>query len=191
MRRNNKKGFTLIEILIAVSISVVLAIVVNRFIVQGYKSIIFSSEQEEAVGVARDALEIIVTEIRSANSSEQGAYALLNIEEQDFIFYGDVDNDGETEKVRYFLENSELKRVFTEPGLLADYSEAGVTSTIASYINNQDDPIFIYYDSEHSEVDAINNIRLINVQLEVNVTPERAAFVRALPVESVIQSAHK
>ncbi len=159
--------------MIAVAISVVLAMVVNRFMVQGYKTITFASEQEEAIEQARDALDIMVREIRSANSSEQGAYALLDIEAQNLTFYSDIDSDGETERINYFLEESELKRVIVEAGELMDYSGAGVTSTIASYVNNQEEDIFIYYDSEYLEESAINNIRLVNIQLKINVTPER------------------
>ena len=79
-------GFTLIEILTAVLIASILTVVVNRFIVQSYKSITFTSEQEEAIEQARDAIDIMITEIRSANFSEQGAYALLTTTEQNFIY---------------------------------------------------------------------------------------------------------
>jgi prepilin-type N-terminal cleavage/methylation domain-containing protein len=167
-------GFTIIEILIAVSIAVILSVVVNRFIVQGYKSITFTTEQEEAVEQARNALDIMITEIRSANSSEQGAYTLLTIENQNFVYYSDIDSDGETERVRYFLEESELKKVVVEAGESRDYSGAGTTSTIASYVNNQESSIFVYYDADYLEVDAINDIRLVNIQLKINVTPQIA-----------------
>lgn len=170
----NEKGFTLIEVLISILITSVLMLILNRFIVQSYKSITFASEQEEAVKNARDALNLMITEIRSANFSQQGAYALLKTEEQDFIYFSDVDFDGSTEKIRYFLEENELKRVVTKPGLLMDYSGAGSTSTIAHYMNNREDPIFTYYDSNYLEANTINDIRLINIQLKINVTPEIA-----------------
>ncbi len=168
------EGFTLIEVLISILIASVLMLILNRFIVESYKSITFASEQEEAVENARDALDIMITEIRSANFSQQGAYALLRTEDQDFIYYSDVDADGDTEKIKYFLEESELKRVVTEPGVLMDYSGAGSTSTIASYMNNQEESIFTYYDSDYLEANIINDIRLVNIQLKINVTPNIA-----------------
>ena len=174
MKMFNKNGFSLIEVLISVLIASVLMMVVNRFIIESYRSITFVSEQEEAIEQARDAIDIMITEIRSANSSEQGAYALLVTGEQNFIYYSDIDADGETEQVRYFLEESELKKVVTEPGMLMDYSGAGSTSTIANYMNTQEEVIFTYYDSSYSEVSTINDIRLVNIQLKINVTPEIA-----------------
>jgi len=170
----NKNGFSLIEVLISILIASVLMLVINRFIIQSYKSVTFASEQEEAVENARDALEIMITEIRSANFSQQGAYALLKKEEQDFVYYSDVDADGDTEKIRYFLEGNELKRVVVEPGALMDYSGAGSTSTIANYMNIQEEAIFTYYDSNYVETNIINNIRLVNIQLKINVTPDIA-----------------
>lgn len=172
MNKFNKNGFSLIEVLIAVLIASVLMMIVNRFIIQSYKSITFASEQEKAIGSARDAINIMVKEIRSANSSEQGAYALLVTEEQNFIYYSDVDSDGETEKIRYFLEDNELKKVVTEPGILMNYSGTSATSTIADYMNNQEEIIFTYYDVDYLEVSTINDIRLVNIQLKINVTPE-------------------
>ena len=174
MKMKKSEGFTLIEVLISILIASVLMLILNRFIVESYKSITFASEQEEAVENARDALDIMITEIRSANFSQQGAYALLRTEDQDFIYYSDVDADGDTEKIKYFLEESELKRVVTEPGVLMDYSGAGSTSTIASYMNNQEESIFTYYDSDYLEANIINDIRLVNIQLKINVTPNIA-----------------
>lgn len=169
-----RNGFSLIEVFISVLIASVLLLVVNRFIIQGYKSITFASEQEEAVENARDALDRMVTEIRSANLSAKGGYALSNIDDQDFTYYSDVDSDGDTEKIRYFLDDTELKRVVTEPGDLDNYNGAGSTSTIAFYVNNQEEKIFTYYDSDYLEVTIINDIRLINIQLKINVTPNIA-----------------
>ena len=173
---NKKLAFTIIEIMVAISISAILILIVNRFIVQSYKAITFNTEQEQAIEEARDALGSMVKEIRGANLSEQGAYSLSNIQEQEFTYYSDIDGDKETEKIRYFLDfdNSVLKRVIVEPGLSRDYNGAGATSTIANYVNNQDSPLFIYYDSNNLETGFINEVRLINIQLKINVTPARA-----------------
>ena len=50
----------------------------------------------------------------------------------------------------------------------------GATTTIASYVNNQEEAIFTYYDNSYNETGLINNVRLINIKLKINVTPERA-----------------
>jgi prepilin-type N-terminal cleavage/methylation domain-containing protein len=169
-----KTGFTLIEILVAMSITIILTIIVNNFLITGFKTSTFNYEQEEAIEHARNAIDVVTREIRGANSSERGDYLLSKIEANDFVFYSDVDKDGIREKVRYYLEGKEFKRVITEPGTGNNYIGASVTSTLADYVNNTTSPIFNYYDSNRNITSVINNIRLINIFLKINVTPTRA-----------------
>ena len=56
---------------------------------------------------------------------------------------------------------------------LNDYDQPRSTTTIAQYMNNQDEPVFIYYDNNRAETADIDSIRLINIQLRINVTPWR------------------
>jgi len=172
----NKQGYSLIEISVAISIFIFVFILGANFIIKGFQSTTFSSEQDTAVQNARRAMENLTKDIREARSSEKGDYPLSVNEEQNFIWYGDINNNGITEKIKYFLLNSTLQRIVVEPGAGNLYSGPGATTTIAQYVNNQAEPIFTYFDANNNETDEINNIRLINVKLKINVTPERAPF---------------
>lgn len=172
--KKEKLGFTLIEILVAMSITVILMLVVNNFIITGFRTNTFNSEQETAIEHARDASNDMSHEIRGANSSEKGDYALSTVSANNFVFYNDVDKDNKREKVRYFLDGRYLKRVVTEPGTNNNYTGSGVTSTLANYMNNVTEPVFRYYDSDNVETSIVNNIRLIRLNLKINVTPTRA-----------------
>jgi prepilin-type N-terminal cleavage/methylation domain-containing protein len=174
MWNKKQKGFSLMETMIATSILLLIMAFSYEFIVTGFKTTTFTSEQETAIDHARRAMEIMVKEIRGANYSEQGSYALELADKHNFIFYSDINDDNRMEKVRYFLDGTELKRVVTLPGALYDYSGSSSTSTLAQYVNNQEDNIFVYYDSELNVTNQINEIRLINIHLKINVTPERA-----------------
>ena len=170
----HQTGFTLMEILISMSIFVLIFILGGNFIIYGLRWTTFGTEQETAIYTARRAMEIMVKEIRGANNSEQGDYPLNTIEKDDFIFYSDVEYDGEMERIRYVLDGSELKKVVTQPGPADDYSLPGATTTIAAYVNNQEEPVFVYYDSDNVETTDIDSVRLIGIILKINVTPERA-----------------
>jgi len=167
-------GFTLVEILVATSIMLLVMTLGQSFIMQGFKSTTFNTEQEEAIRTGRNAMNTITKEIRGANSSEQGDYPLLQVEEQDIVFYSDVDNDDLMEKIRYFRQDDTLIKTITEPGALYDYNENPSTSTLSLYLNNQEEPIFSYFNSNNIATDVINDIRLININLRINVTPWRA-----------------
>ncbi len=166
-------GFTLIELLVAMSVFIVIAIISGEFIIMGFRSTTFEAEQETAVRNARRGMEIMVKEIRGANNSERGDYPLATIEEDNLVYYSDVNDDGYMEKVRYFLDGSSLKKIVTLPGTDKNYNSQEATTTISKYVTNQNERIFTYRDSNYAETNNINDVRLINIKLKINVTPER------------------
>ena len=165
---------TLIEITVAMAILLVITIMAGDYITTGLRGSVFADEQEKAVKNGYKALNNIALDLREARRSEQGAYPLAEAESQNFVWYGDIDNDSQSEKIRYLLENNNLIRVVTEPGAGIDYKGAVATTTIAEYVNNQTEPIFYYFDSNNTETDIINAIRMVNIILKINVTPEKA-----------------
>ncbi len=171
---NKKTGFTLIETMVVMSILLFVFFVGYEFIVRGLRATTFGSEQETAIQNARRGMEIMTKEIRGANNSERGDYPLSTVENDDFVYYSDIDDNGQMERVRYFLDDTSLKKVATPPGPADDYNMPSATTTIAEYVNNQAEAIFTYYDNNYAETDDLDSIRLINIKLKINVTPERA-----------------
>lgn len=177
-------GYTLIELITVMGIMLLLIVMGGNYIVNGFKSTKFESEQSTAIKNARDAMETMVKEIRGANTSMMGSYCLASTSAQNLIFYSDIDNDYQYEMIRYYLDSTinELKRVETEPGTANNYLQPGATTTIARYVNNQVEPIFQYYNVNFASTSAINYIRLINIRLKINVTPWRA------PADTYVES---
>lgn len=168
----NKSGFTLIESMVVLLIMVTVITLGSDYIITGFKGTTFESEQHEAIQNARKALENISKDVREASQSERGDYPLSFISAQNFIWYGDIDNDNEAEKIRYFLNSDNtLRRVVTQPGALGNYDGSVTTTTIAYYVNNQAEPIFSYFNSLNAATNIINDVRLVNVRLKLNVTP--------------------
>ncbi len=176
----NKKGFTLIEAMFAVSIMVIFFALATNFLNQGFKSTRFGSEQEIAVSNARKVTPIMVSEIREAVASDRGDYCLDIVNSQELSFYSNIDDDEEVEKVRYFLDNNVLKKGIIKPvNNPAEYLSANEDiEEIANYVNNQSEAIFTYYDVDNNLItnpsSNKNAIRLIHISLKINVTPEIA-----------------
>lgn len=179
----NKKAFTLIEILVVVFIMFIISEIVSAFIIGGLKSVKFNEEQEMATQQARDSMDEMTKIIRAANNSDNGNYILTsNIGPQQIEFYSDPDFDYHMEKVKYYLEGTQLKRSVIEPGELNSYNGTATITIVADYVNNISEPIFYYYDNDINETDIVNNIRSIRVYLKINVTPSRA------PADYILES---
>lgn len=108
------KSFTLIETLIAIFVFSVLIIGISSLVFVIYRTHTFEWEQSIAIEEARRGLEIMVKEIREAKEGENGAYPIEFAGDKEFVFYSDVDNDGLTERVRYFLGKVEEKNLIQE-----------------------------------------------------------------------------
>ena len=173
----NKKGFTLVELMVSIGIFLILIAISTDYIITGLKSSRINEEQEEAVKNAKNATEVITKEIREARQSERGDYLLNVVNPQEISFYSDVDNDIITEKVRYFISNRVLVRGVIEPsGVPLEYNIANeATSSVANYINNNTQAMFTYYDTNNNLIaDPTTNktlIRLIKLLVIVNVNP--------------------
>lgn len=175
MKNNTKKcAFTLIEILIAMSIVSIIILIFNQFLITGFKSTTFNMEQEEAISEARNGIDIITKEIRGANSSENGSYAISEISTNTFVFYNDINKDGKREKIKYYLDGYNLKKEVTLSGVDNNYTSTSTISVLSKYINNRGVSIFKYYDNSNIETSSIDRIKRISIKLYVNVTPQRA-----------------
>ncbi len=97
------KGFTLIEVLVAVFVFTLAMVAVAGFIVLSYQIHGYNFEESVAIDEARRGIETMLKEIRAANTGDNGAYPIERADDKQFIFYGDIDDDGATERVRYFL----------------------------------------------------------------------------------------
>lgn len=149
----------------------------SDFVIRGFKSITFAYEMDEAVKTARGVINFIIKEVRKANTSDCGDYLLDQVNQQTFSFYSDIDADGLSEKVRYYLENGKFKKGVIKPAgsPLAYVSGNEIKTVAANYVNNQAEPIFYYYDTNNNIIaDPVANkhsIRMIRISLKINVTP--------------------
>lgn len=176
----NNQGLTIIELMVAISIFTVFIIAASDFVVKGLQSSVFGYEQEDAVANARRAAGVMVEELRRAANSAKGDYPFDTVSTSTIIFYADTDDDGLSEKIRYFADGINLKKGSIAPtGTPLMYNPGDEEiSTFAIYLNNQAMPIFSYFDTNNAVIasPATNKtrIRMIRTTLKINVTPERA-----------------
>jgi len=170
-----KNGFTFIEMLFAISVFAIMSLVVVAFFITLYKEQSADVARIQSINVAGSAIEKIHGEIRKMNRAEDGAYSLESAQGQTLIFYSDVDNDGLTEKIEYFLNGADFERKLIEPGAGLDYSGTPTTTIIAGNVVNGAGPIFKYYNenytgTQNALADPVNvtEVRLIEITLDIN-----------------------
>lgn len=182
------KGFTLIEVMVSIGVLGILLGVIYAFIIESYKFQSFVSEQNDAISIARDGVEELLYELRETDIADTGAYPIELANDQEFIFYSDVDTDILTERVRYFLEGTTLKKGVIEANYDAeadppyDYNNPETITTVSTSVQNGSNPLFYYYNSNYPG-DTVNNplatpadpteIKLIKINLQININPYR------------------
>ena len=99
----NYQGMTLLETLIAIAIFGIITVAVFGGISHIYRTYHFGWQAVEAIAEARRGIKVMLREVRAADSGENGSFVIEKASATEFIFYSDIDLDGETERVRYFL----------------------------------------------------------------------------------------
>ncbi len=165
-KRIFEKGMTLIELLVAIAISSIigLGLVSLQYILS--QNQIAISNSYKSVNDANYLASAISKEIRGARQSDNGAYLLSHAGDQEIIFYSDIDLDGKTEWVRYYLDGTSLMKETIKPtGYPALYDLLSKNSSLASgNIRNGATPLFYYYNGDWPS-DTANNPLVIDNRL--------------------------
>lgn len=178
-----RRGITLLEVMIAVALFTVAAVMVAGYVIQGYQASRFAMQQSDAINHARKSVDAMVREIREATFSDLGNFPIVAAGSQAFTFYSDIDVDTVAERVRYFLEGSDFKKGVIEPtGVPLTYPPANeIVITLSPYVRNGVEPIFYYYDGNYAGTSTAlftptdpNLVKLMELRLRVNVDPTTA-----------------
>lgn len=177
--RKKQNGFSLIEILIVVAIAASVVVIVGNL--SGSVNLLngFISQQLQSKSDIAQTLQIMTTEIRSAEASQNGAYAIDSATTSTFAFYSDINKDGTAEHVRYFLASSTIyKGVIAPTGTPATYptSSETITDVIDDVIIPTSTSLFAYYDAAYTGTESalpspinISDVQMVAVSLTATV----------------------
>lgn len=182
---NNQKGFTFLEVLISTGI---ILFILSAFIgiqILVRRSYLFTINTHVTVDHANSVAQQIIKTIRTARSGDDGSFMLSELGDQSISLYSNVDDDAQTEKVRYFIEGNELKRGVIEPsGFPAEYlPENEVVKILTEYVQNGEEPLFYYYNGDWPEdevnnplisVQRLANLRFVQLNLKINSDVQRS-----------------
>ncbi|NVN97226.1 prepilin-type N-terminal cleavage/methylation domain-containing protein [Candidatus Nomurabacteria bacterium] len=176
------RGITLLEVVITTAIFSLIIGVVGSFARDiFYYDDVFSGGLT-SYDEARQVLQPIASEIRSASPSSIGSYPIEKADNTEFIFFTDINNDGIKERIRYFLYGDTFKRGVTVPSgsPLAYLSANEKITELMHGVRNGSTAIFSYYNSSYNGSTAaltqpvsIFDIRLVKILLILDEDPSR------------------
>jgi Tfp pilus assembly major pilin PilA len=191
-------GFTIVELLIVLGITVLLSAVVGAFardvfFIKNYVSESYSTEQDSS-----KIIRPMITELRSARASQTGAYTIEQAGTSSLIFFTDTNFDGVTERVRYYLSNKTImKGVIFATGTPATYPTAQekFSTLISAVSNSTSTPIFEYYDDNYTGTSSpltqpvnIPDIRLIKINIKTDIDVNRAPYQQNITTQVSIRN---
>ncbi len=138
-------GFTLIEVLVAISITSLVLVFVTYFALDISNLGVDLGNRLENERELEFTLRVMISEIRSMGPAANGAYPIAVANTTTFQFYSDIDGDGTFEQVRYFLNGTTFQKGVTHPvGSPATYPAADeVITDMVHYM--VPGTIFTYY----------------------------------------------
>lgn len=178
--KNSKMGFTLIEIVVVLGIIGIIGTIVYQFVVSGNEIFIQSRDQALAQDTLRKVTDSIAKELRKAQNADNGAYLLEDGDKQFIIFYSDIDNDGQQERVRYFINGIDFQKGVIEPtGIPVQYPQENENiTTVVSNIRNS--AIFSYFDENYTGSEDplpdpldVSKVRLVHIKFDADIDPNQ------------------
>jgi prepilin-type N-terminal cleavage/methylation domain-containing protein len=125
----NNFGYTLPEVLVVIAIFAMAMIGLSALVISGYRAQNYTFQQATAINEARRGIETMIKEIREAQTGADGSYLIEKADDNEFIFYSDIDVDGDVERVRYFIGNISQK---SNTATCVTFVDGGACSAIFS-----------------------------------------------------------
>ncbi|MEI6627282.1 MAG: prepilin-type N-terminal cleavage/methylation domain-containing protein [bacterium] len=191
-------GFTLLEIAIVVAISSIIILLIgafsrNIFFIKNYVQESYTSE-----GQSKAIIRPMATEIRSIRASMTGAYGIEQAGTSTFIFFSDIDLDGSTELVHYFVSGDYFKKgVIKATGTPITYpaNQEKFSTLIEGLRNTSSTPVFQYYPDTYTGSSTpltqpvnIQSINLIKINLVTDIDINRAPYQQIFTTQISIRN---
>lgn len=142
----------MLEVIFALGIFLLIMGSVSAFFLNSLRSSNVLFEQLANQSQGRRLLNSFINEVRSAVYSSDGAYPIAVASTTEFIFFSKLNPQLQSQRIRYFLEGTEIKKGVIKPGgnppNYTSSTEEVVTAVDNVYSTGT--PIFYYYDQSYT-----------------------------------------
>jgi len=135
VHRKKIRGYTLIEMLVVIAIIGIIMPAIYLAINALYETHAYTLTRSFALTEATKGVREVIRDVRSAVYAENGALPLVEIGTSTLTMYTDTDFDGRVERVRYFLNGTDVQKGIIEPTSTSSYPvSTEVVETMAQHI---------------------------------------------------------
>ena len=166
---------TFSEVIITIGIFSMIMVGVNQLFIKSWQNYnLVMHTNEASIAANRGASEMVNT-LRRLGAGDDGSYPILSASSFDLKIFSDIDNDGVSEKVHYYLSGTNLMVGKSNPsGFPLTYpagdSEAEIL--IKNVVNSGTQPLFYYYDGVNNTISnpasSLNTVRMIEINLVID-----------------------
>ena len=171
-----KKGFTLVETVVVIALTVIVLFAITASVMQFYKFNAYAIAQAGQVDTAKRGMSILVQDLREMTYADNGNFPLAVMQPNKVGFYSDIDRDNSVEYIEYTLASSTLtKKVYGATGNPPVYAVTPEsTTTLSQYVQNQTQATstFFYFNKNGvlaTSTTKITDIVYIQAQIIVNI----------------------
>lgn len=193
----NKKGMTLVEVLIALSVFVLIIGAIGLFETNVFT---YNSSISSSFTTVQDTQVILKTmtkELRDASPGSDGSYSIQTAATNTIMFYADVNGDGLKERIRYYLFGTALYRAYLVPtGSPLSYSGNESTSTLLNNVRNATSTsVFEYFDGNYDGGESplvqpvtTSAIRLVKINITLDTDPNKSPAPRTYSTQVTLRN---
>jgi len=172
---------TLVEMVVIIGIYTILLLAITDSINTLYNINSYTIAQVDEIDNARRGVTQWNRDAKEMITAEDGTYPIAVIDEHQFGYYSDTDQDNSVEYVEYILADTTLTKYTYDPSgspVAYDLSAPNSVQTLSLYVQNinQANSTFTYFDNAGNQLSSaspIINVRYIRMQLIVNIDPVR------------------
>lgn len=183
----NQKGFTLIELVVTISIFSIIAIGLIILVGDVYSQATRNGSAIANADQTRRLSNQMMQELRNSVSASNGAYAIAIADAQQLAFYANVDGGTDIERVRYYLSGGKLYRgIVKQAGNPVNYNGTEVSRVMQNDVaNNASTPLFYYFNENFDDntdsalTQPVNIAQVTFVKLNIEVLKRTAKSTTA------------
>lgn len=191
---HSTRGITALETIIWIGVTVVVVTGISEALITFYRTSNFAIQEATAVTSVQRGLDTMAKKIRVASYSNVGAYPVVSLAANDFVFYANIDSDSAIERVHFYLSGTTLYQGIVEPsGDPASYTGSETITQISDNIKNasQSVNLFTYYDASGAQITdytKIGDVRFVTINLVADIDPNRAPTLTSLRTSAAMRN---